>query len=173
MSVKKIVFLLISFTILSSVSAMAQKKKSDVKLWEESTAREISPEVRMFITPQICDMKMLASSRQVYGPYAMNIKMFYAKSFSDLTNSQLENMKTNALYLAAKESDADAIIEPLFHSWVNEDDEQTVYVEVSGFPVGYYNFRPANQADLNMVGIVYHSIPTVLVNDEKEPQKKK
>lgn len=149
---------------LTSHEAIAQKSK-ELKVWEESSARKIEPEIRMFVTPQICDMKMLSSSRKVYGPYAMDVRLFYSKSFNDLTNNQLENMQANATYLATKEADADAIIEPVYHSWVNEDDDKTVYIEISGYPVCYYNFRPATKDDIDMIGVVYPTTnSSIMVN---------
>lgn len=123
-------------------------------------------------------MKMLSSSREVYGPYAMDVRLFYAKSFGEMTNSQLENMQKNAAYLATKESDADAIIEPVFHSWVNDNDDKIVYIEISGYPVSYYNFRPATKDDIDMIGVVYPTTnSSIMVNSQstnnsgnKQPQ---
>lgn len=110
-------------------------------------------------------MKMLSTSREVYGPYAMDVRLFYAKSFGDMTNSQLENMQKNAAYLATKESDADAIIEPVYHSWVNENDDKIVYIEISGYPVSYYNFHPATKEDIEMIGVVYPTTnSSIMVN---------
>ncbi|MDE6484520.1 MAG: hypothetical protein K2L14_03900 [Duncaniella sp.] len=149
---------------MAGSEAMAQKKK-EVKLWEESNARKIEPEIRMFVTPQICDMKMLSSSREVYGPYAMDVRLFSAKAFSDVTNGQLTNMQSNAAYLASKEAGADAIIEPVFHSWVLDGDDKTVYIELSGYPVSYYNFRPATKSDIEMIGVVYPTTnSSIMVN---------
>lgn len=149
---------------MAGSDAMAQKKK-EVKMWEESNARKIEPEIRMFVTPQICDMKMLSSSREVYGPYAMDVRLFNAKSFGEVTNGQLTNMQSNAAYLATKEAGADAIIEPVFHSWVNEDNDRVVYVELSGYPVSYYNFRPATKTDIDMIGVVYPTTnSSIMVN---------
>jgi len=175
MSFKRLLLLTTAIVLCSTgYSAMAQKKK-EVKMWEESNARKIEPEIRMFVTPQICDMKMLSSSREVYGPYAMDVRLFYAKTFNELNNSQLENMQKNAAYLATKESDADAIIEPVFHSWVNESDDKTVYIEISGYPVSYYNFRPATKDDIDMIGVVYPTTnSSIMVNTQptgnKQPQ---
>lgn len=177
MSLKRLVLLVVAAVLCSAGhSAMAQKKK-EIKVWEESNARKIEPEIRMFVTPQICDMKMLSSSREVYGPYAMDVRLFYAKSFGEMTNSQLENMQKNAAYLATKESDADAIIEPVFHSWVNDNDDKTVYIEISGYPVSYYNFRPATKDDIDMIGVVYPTTnSSIMVNSQpvnagnKQPQ---
>lgn len=150
--------------------AMAQKQK-EVKVWEESSARKIDPEIRMFVTPTICDMKMLSERREIYGPYAMDVRLFYSKSFNDMTNLQLDNMQKNAAYLAAKESDADAIIEPVYHSWVNEDNDKVVYVEVSGYPVSYVNFRPASKSDIDMIGVVYPTTSSsIMVSTEHGAQ---
>ena len=161
--------LFVASLCMAGNNAIAQKKK-EVKAWEESSARKIEPEIRMFVTPQICDMKMLSSTREVYGPYAMDVRLFYAKSFSEMTNSQLENMQKNAAYLATKESDADAIIEPVYHSWVNENDDKTVYIEISGYPVSYYNFRPATKSDIEMIGVVYPtSASSIMVNTGNAP----
>lgn len=95
-----------------------------------------------------------------------------------MTNSQLENMQKNAAYLATKESDADAIIEPVFHSWVNDNDDKIVYIEISGYPVSYYNFRPATKDDIDMIGVVYPTTnSSIMVNSQstnnsgnKQPQ---
>ncbi len=177
MSLKHLLMLAVA-TVLCSAGHSAIAQKKEVKAWEESSARKIEPEIRMFVTPQICDMKMLSSTREVYGPYAMDVRLFYAKSFGEMTNSQLENMQKNAAYLATKESDADAIIEPVFHSWVNENDDKTVYIEISGYPVSYYNFRPATKDDIDMIGVVYPTTnSSIMVNSQptntsgnKQPQ---
>lgn len=181
MYLKRLLLFAITIALCAaSQSAMSQKRK-EVKAWEESSARKIEPEIRMFVTPQICDMKMLSSSREVYGPYAMDVRLFYAKSFGEMTNSHLENMQKNAAYLATKEADADAIIEPVFHSWVNENDDKTVYIEISGYPVSYYNFRPAKKEDIDMSGVVYPTTnSSIMVNTDsarpttgKQPQTTK
>ena len=161
--------LLFAITVLlcsAGHSAMAQKKK-EVKVWEESSARKIEPEIRMFVTPQICDMKMLSSSREMYGPYAMDVRLFFAKSYTDMPPSTIDNIQNNATYLAAKEADADAIIEPVFHLWVTENDDKTIYIEVSGYPVSYVNFRPATKEDIDMIGVVYPTTnSSILINSE-------
>lgn len=119
-------------------------------MWEESEARKVSPEIRMVVTPQICDMEILSKSREIYGPYSFQIK-----SIDDTTNGELQNFKNNALYLACKEADADAVIEPIFHSYVNEKDSKILIIELSGFPVKYTNFRSATKAEIEMMGVVY------------------
>lgn len=149
MSMKNVVLALCSLALCAS-GAMAQKKDSNPKVWEESEARKIIPEVRTFVTPQICDMQMLSDSREVFGPYYFEIK-----SIEQTFNFELTNYQNRALYRSLQESDADAIIEPLFNSYVYEKDSKTLVVEVSGFPVKYSNFRPASSNEVDMIGVVY------------------
>lgn len=141
----KKVLLTLAVSFLSFAS-YAQKPNT----WEESQARRINPEIRMVVTPQICDMSMLSKSREVFGPYKFNIK-----SIEDTTNGELDNFKSNALFQACREMDADAIIEVIFHSYVVEKDNKTLVIELSGYPVKYTNFRPATKAEVDMMGVVY------------------
>lgn len=146
---KNVVLALCSLALCAS-GAMAQKKDSNPKVWEESEARKIIPEVRTFVTPQICDMQMLSESREIFGPYYFEIK-----SIEQTFNYELTNYQNRALYRSLQESDADAIIEPLFNSYVYEKDSKMLVVEVSGFPVKYSNFRPASSNEVDMIGVVY------------------
>ena len=61
------------FTILALLLAGGTvchaQKKQETKIFEESSARMLDPEVRVFITPQICDMEMLSEGREIFGPY--------------------------------------------------------------------------------------------------------
>ncbi|TFU92233.1 hypothetical protein E4T81_13045 [Barnesiella sp. WM24] len=133
----------------SVITASAQSNKAK-NTWEESQARRINPEIRMVITPQICDMTMLSNEREIYGPYIFDIK-----SIEDTTNGDLDNLKSNALFLACREADADAVIEVVYHSYVSEKDSKKMYIELSGYPVKYTNFRPASKAEIEMMGVVY------------------
>lgn len=160
---KRLLFIVAAALVCCS-GAVAQKTK-EKKIYEEAQGRKLNPEIRMFVTPQICDMKMVTSTRETYGPYAMDTRLFNAKSFSDLTNGQLKNMQNNALYLACREADADAVIEVIYHTWVNESDDKIVFIELSGFPVNYVNFRPASKEEIDMIGVVYPvSNTSVLIN---------
>lgn len=159
---KKIFLIVVSFVAFGSVTAFAQKKDANPKTWEEAQSRQIVPEVRTFVTPQICDMKMLSNTRETYGPYQFEIK-----SIDQTFNFELWNYQNRALYRACKESDADAIIEPLFNSYVYDKDSKTLIVEVSGYPVQYVNFRPATKGEVEMIGVVYPQASTsVQVNTE-------
>lgn len=162
---KNVVLALCSLALCAS-GAMAQKKDSNPKVWEESEARKIIPEVRTFVTPQICDMQMLSESREVFGPYYFEIK-----SIEQTFNYELTNYQNRALYRSLQESDADAIIEPLFNSYVYEKDSKTLVVEVSGFPVKYSNFRPASSNEVDMIGVVYPDARTSVSVNTNSPAK--
>lgn len=140
---------LLLFMLLGGLCASAQKQK-DLKVFEESSARMLDPEVRMFITPQICDMQMLSEGRETFGPYRFEIK-----DLGSTTNADLDNMKARALYRAVLESGADAVIEPMYNSYVMDSDPKTMIVELSGYPVKYYNFRSLSPSEIEMIRVVY------------------
>lgn len=149
----------------------AQKKDANPKVWEEAQARKIVPEIRTFVTPQICDMQMISKSRETYGPYYFEIK-----SIEQTFNFELWNYQNRALYRAIQESDADAIIEPLFNSYVYDKDAKTLVVELSGYPVKYVNFRPASKSEVDMIGIIYPSVNTsvaIETGTDKKPEATK
>lgn len=138
------------FVVLCTPTTFAQKKEANSKVWEEAQARKVVPEIRTFVTPQICDMQMLSKSRETYGPYYFEIK-----SVEQTFNFELTNFQNRALYRAIQESDADAIIEPLFNSYVYDKDTKTLIVELSGYPIKYVNFRPASKPEVEMIGVIY------------------
>lgn len=167
MNIKRFVLALGFLSLFACHEAMAQKKEANTKIWEESQARKIVPEIRTFVTPQICDMKMLSSSRESFGPYYFEIK-----SIEQTFNFELTNYQNRALYRALKESDADAIIEPLFDSYVVDKDAKTLVIELSGFPVQYANFRPASSNEIDMIGVVYPDAKTSVSVRASEETKK-
>ncbi len=151
-------------TLLAGMSATAQKKEANPKIWEEAQARKVVPEIRTFVTPQICDMQMQSESRETFGPYYFEIK-----SIEQTFNFELTNYQNRALYRALQESDADAIIEPLFNSYVYEKDSKMLVVELSGFPIKYTNFRPASKSEVDMIGVIYPDARTsVSVNTDTQ-----
>lgn len=144
--------------------ASAQSAKSSLQ-WEEAQARKITPEIRMVVTPQICDMTMLSGSREKFGPYSFPIK-----SIDGTTNADLDNFKSNALYLACREMDADAVIEVIYHSYINEKDNKSLVIELSGYPVKYSNFRPATKAEVEMMGVAYpRANSSVMITPDAAP----
>lgn len=152
---KKNLFIAAMLVAGCAFGALAQKKENNVKVWEESEARRLVPEVRTFVTPQICDMQMLSKGRETFGPYYFEIK-----SVEQTFNFELQNFKNRALYRACQEGDADAVIEPLFNSYVYEKDSKVLVVELSGYPVKYTNFRPASKDEVEMIGVVYPDAST-------------
>lgn len=162
--------LLFALLAVGAFSISAQKKDSNPKVWEEAQARKIVPEIRTFVTPQICDMQMISKARESYGPYYFEIK-----SIEQTFNSDLNNFQNRALYRAIQESDADAIIEPLFNSYVNEKDPKVLVVELSGYAVKYVNFRPATKSEVDMIGVIYPQARTSVnidTNSQDKTQKK-
>lgn len=154
---KRHVMLLLTLLLAGSACIYAQKK--EVKIFEEATARRIEPQVHVFITPQVADLKMLSTEREQYGPYRFEMKSLENTSLDDLNS-----WKIRALYRATLENNADAIIEPLFNCYVLEKDTKTMVIELSGFPVKYVNFRSLGKDDLReieMIKAVYDT-PTIV-----------
>lgn len=147
--------------LASSIPAFAQKKDPNPKKWEAAQARMIQPEVRTFVTPQICDMQMVSKTRESYGPYYFNLS---SSIDSNVTMAEISNDEKRAMYRACQEADADAIIEPLFDSYVYEKDAKVLVVELSGYPVKYVNFRPASTAEIDVIRVVYPQSTSVVVH---------
>lgn len=158
---KRYVFILLMFFAVGSLTSFAQKKKGDEKppLFQETNARMLDPEVRVFVTPQICTMKMMSKKRVDFTPVHYSIE-----SFDKLTNEHLASFKARALFEATKEAGlmfgasgdrADAIIEPMYNITVKQNDTKTVWVEVSGYPVQYENFKPITKDDIHLIEVIY------------------
>lgn len=146
----------------ASTPVYAQKKDPNPKKFERAEARKIVPEIRTFVTPQICDMQMVSKTRESYGPY-----YFQIGSIENTFNYEITNFQNRSLYRACQEADADAVIEPLFNTYVYEKDPKVLVIELSGYPVKYTNFRPATKAEIDMIGVVYPAAHTsVSVNTE-------
>lgn len=154
---KSRIMLSLAVTVLASAApAFAQQKKdANPKKFERAEARKIEPEIRTFVTPQICDMQMISKSRESYGPYYYPIN-----SVESLYNYDITNFQYRSLYRACQEADADAVIEPLFNTYVYEKDPKVLVVELSGYPVKYTNFRPATKTEIEMIGVVYPDAKT-------------
>lgn len=147
---RKAILLLAMIALYGTSASFAQKKDNNFKRFERAEARKVEPEIRTFVTPQICDMQMLSKSRETYGPYTFPIN-----SIEDTFNYEITNFQNRALYRACQEADADAVIEPLFNVAVYDKDSKTLVVELSGYPVRYVNFRPASKTEIDMIGVVY------------------
>lgn len=133
------------------VSNVFAQKKGGIAIFEEASAREATPNVAVFVFPQICDLNMISKTRVDYGPYDFPM----AKDLNSLTNQELENVKTRALQKACKLSGADLIIEPLYTSTVYDKDNKTIWVSLSGYPASYINFRSLKPTDIEMIRALY------------------
>lgn len=138
--------------IVATLSAVADDKNQQV-LFQDSEMHMSQPELRIFVTPQVCDMEMIYPNkpRSEYS-YAVEIR-----SIDALTEAEFTNLKNRTLYKFAKEHGADIIIEPIFNSYVTTDNKNILNITVTGFPARYVNFRPLGKSDvdLDMVRIVY------------------
>ncbi len=145
------IFLLLTIAIAFGAQCVSAQKKGSVAIFEEASAREATPNVAVFVFPQICDLNMISKTRVDYGPYDFAL----AKDLNSLTNQELENVKTRALQKACKLSGADLIIEPLYTSTVYDKDTKTIWVSLSGYPASYINFRSLKPSDIEMIRALY------------------
>lgn len=160
-----ILSLILAMVIGATMPAFAQKKDPNPKKMENTQARQEEPEIRTFVTPQICDMQMLSKSRETYGPYYFNL----STNADNVTNGEWKNAEGRALYRACQEADADLIIGTMYDSYIYEKDQKVLVVEVSGYPAKFVNWRAANKAEVDMIGIIYPDARTsVSVTTGKE-----
>lgn len=132
--------------------AAADEKNSQV-LFQDSEMHMSQPELRIFVTPQVCDLEMVYPN-QPRSEYSYSVEI---RSIDSMTEGEFTNLKNRTLYRFAKEHRADIIIEPIFNSYVNTENKNVLNITVTGFPARYVNFRPLGKSDvdLEMVRIVY------------------
>ncbi len=145
--------------VLSPIVAFAQKDKKGQPVFREASAREAAPNMAVFVFPQICDLKMISTTRVDYGPYdfalANDLK-------GGLDKAEIINVQTQALQKACQLSGADLIIEALYTTTVYEKDTKTIWVSLSGYPASYVNFRSLSDKDLEMIKVLYpHGVERV------------
>ena len=142
--------MLLGLIIATVIACPAQKKEKAQNLFEEAGTRDKEPAFQVFITPQVADVEFLTTEKETFGPYAFPFK-------GELTEGGLDNFQGRAVYRAMQESDADVIVAMIPHSYISEDNENVLYVEISGYPAKYVNFRPLgkNADDFEMIRIVY------------------
>lgn len=145
----KHIFAVLTFVLAGTCSVFAQKKGETVA-FQEASAREASPNVAVFVYPQICDLKMLSSNREEYGPFDFDIS-------GDERNIayELANVKARALQRASHLAGADLIVEALYTSTVYDKDNKVIWVSLSGYPAKYVNFRSLGEKDLEMIRALY------------------
>ncbi len=150
---KKIITCLILAILCGYAAGYAQKKPKDLgnKLFEEASAREKMPDVQVFIMPEIADLQMLNTEREMFGPYEYAL----SKDVNSMTNAELDNAKTIALRNAATEAGADLIIEPMYNSIVYDKDSKVIRTTISGYPAKYVNFRKITKEDMEILRTLY------------------
>ncbi len=144
--------LLLCLILATGIVCPAQKKEKAQNLFEEAGERNKEPAFQVFVMPQIADVEYLSTERETFGPYRFKIK-----SLNDLDESTFQNLKSRAIHYAMREADADVIIAMVPHSYITEDDDKTVVVEITGYPAKYVNLRPIgkNADDFEMIRTVY------------------
>lgn len=145
--------MLLCLILATAVVCPAQKReKKSQNLFEEAMSRDEEPAFQVFVMPQIADVKYLSTERETFGPYRFRIK-----SANDLSEAEFADFKDRAQYLATCEADADIIIARLVHSYISENDDKSLVIEITGYPAKYVNFRPIgkNPQDFEMIRTVY------------------
>lgn len=145
--------LLLCLILATGIACPAQKKNKEVRyLFEEAGERNKEPAFQVFVMPQIADVEYLSTERETFGPYRFSLK-----SINDLNEILFQNLKSRAVHYAMREADADVIIAMVPHSYITEDDDKTIVVEITGYPAKYVNMRPIgkNANDFEMIRTVY------------------
>lgn len=157
---KRLLFTL-SLAISVTMAGFSAEPEKENRLFEEAYARDEEPATVVYIHPQIADMQMLSTSREVYGPYR-----FKLQKAGCVMEGELDNDKARALYRATMESDADLMIGTLYDSYIVETDDRYISVEVSGYPAKYVNFRPLplDTNTNNMIRECYTNNPDAIKN---------
>ena len=148
MSIRKFLIALLALV----PSLLWAQDQGNYVMYEETEVHISYPEMRVFVTPQICDLKMVNESnpRQEFET-SFNL----TKSIDNLTGAELENFKRRAMYQFAAEEDADVIIEPIFDTKVYGNNTKQLRIFITGYPAKYVNFRPLKGEDLETVKVVY------------------
>lgn len=119
---------------------------------EQTEARFVEPSVKVYITPQVADMKMLTEEREQFGPYRFDVP----GGLENLSQYIIDECKKRALYNAITEAEGDALIEPIYNVQILSNEPKVMLVTLSGYPVKYVNFHPLKDAkELETMRIVY------------------
>lgn len=133
---------MLALSIVCAGTVMAQKKGE----YRQSQARIIEPKMNVYVKPLIVDLKVLEGQKRVEaGPFT-----FPDKDVTTMSLADLENTKTNALYLAARKYDADIIVAATFDVRTPENGKG-LEITVSGFPAVYSNWRTIEEKDYQWV----------------------
>lgn len=144
--------LLAAGATVAAFSVAADDNNAQV-LFQDSEMHMSQPELRIFVTPQVCDMEMIYPNKP-RSEYSYSVEI---RSLESLSEAEFTNLKNRTLYKFAKAHGADIIIEPIFNSYVTTENKNVLNITVTGFPARYVNFRPLGKSDvdLDMVRVVY------------------
>lgn len=146
--------LMLLFAAFALTAGCFAQKNANARTFEQSQTRFSEPEVRVFIKPMVADMQMKSTTRQAFGPYSFAV----VRSLNELTQYQIEECKKTALYRTNAEAGSDIMVAALFNVYIDENDKQTLKVDVTGFPAVYTNFHLVNiddQKELKMIETIY------------------
>ncbi len=137
--------------LLTALTGFAQRKTVEPqKTLEQAIARSVEPEIRVFIHPQIAEIEMLSTEKMEYGPYKFSLK-----EPEKLNQYLVEQLKVIALFRATKEAKADILVGSLFDIYMLDNDPKNLYIDLSGYPAKYVNFKNLEGSDINMVNTIY------------------
>lgn len=138
--------------VLAATAFTSSAQKKAVKLMEQTEARYVEPSVKVYITPQVADMKMLTEEREQFGPYRFDVP----GGLENLNQYTIDECKKRALYNAITESEGDALIEPIYNVQILSTEPKVLLVTLSGYPVKYVNFHPLKDPkELETMRIIY------------------
>ena len=131
--------------------------------YDESNARFEEPTMKTYVSPTIADLNVQStrvSHTEVFDN-SLDLKDLNAPDRS----GTITYMKAYTVSMAARKSNADVIIGPIFDMRTS-DDFQKVTVSVVGYPATYVNFRKATDDDFKLIR-QSTATNTVLVTDEE------
>lgn len=130
------------FAFIGIMGAQAQKVE-----FRQSQSRMLEPVQEVFVRPLVVDLKVLTDTRQETTWPFPDVKV------TDMTVTDLEMFKANALYLTAQKFDADVIVAASFDV---RTAKKGIEITVIGFPARYENWKVATQeADYKWIKEVY------------------
>lgn len=132
---------LFALSFLGVGAVVAQKVE-----YRQSQSRIIEPKMNSYVKPLIVDLKVLEGQKRIEaGPF-----LFPDKDVTIMSHAELENTKTNALYMAAKQYNADIIVAATFDVRSMEKGKG-LQIWVLGFPAVYDNWRTIKEEDYQWV----------------------
>jgi len=136
-------FFISLFVLLTNVCSFAQKQ-----IVHQSQSRVIEPMQDVFIRPLVADLEIIKQELTEYAP----VWQCQGMKVSEITNEQLINAKTNALYVAAAREGADIIVAATFEV-ISHRDEKGQFVDndgldiiVRGYPAKYVNWHKMGES---------------------------